>query len=59
VPPTPSPPQGGTTPPLAAASQLQLGSWEVAADGGVLNFGDAAFYGSMAKRHLAAPVVGT
>jgi len=34
------------------------GYLEVAADGGVFNFGDAAFYGSMAGQHLNAPVVG-
>jgi uncharacterized membrane protein YgdD (TMEM256/DUF423 family) len=30
----------------------------VAADGGVFNFGDAAFHGSMGAVHLTKPVVG-
>ncbi len=55
---------------LAAASDLDhpivgmaatpdgKGYWEVASDGGVFAFGDAAFEGSMGGRHLNAPVVG-
>ncbi len=35
------------------------GYWEVASDGGVFAFGDAAFYGSMGGRPLDRPVVGT
>ena len=34
------------------------GYWEVASDGGVFAFGDAAFYGSMGGQPLDAPVVG-
>ena len=30
----------------------------MASDGGVFNFGDAAFYGSMGGQHLNPPVVG-
>ncbi|MHB1961054.1 MAG: putative Ig domain-containing protein, partial [Acidimicrobiales bacterium] len=32
--------------------------WEVAADGGIFAFGDAAFYGSMGGRPLNQPIVG-
>ncbi len=34
------------------------GYWEVASDGGIFNFGDAAFYGSMGGQHLNRPIVG-
>jgi hypothetical protein len=34
------------------------GYWLAAADGGVFSFGNAAFYGSMAGRHLTSPIVG-
>jgi hypothetical protein len=34
------------------------GYWEVAADGGIFSFGDAAFYGSMGGTRLNKPVVG-
>ncbi len=34
------------------------GYWEVAADGGIFSFGDAAFYGSQGGTNLYAPVVG-
>jgi len=34
------------------------GYWLVASDGGVFNFGDAGFFGSMGGTHLNAPVVG-
>ena len=34
------------------------GYWLVGSDGGVFAFGDAGFYGSMAGKSLAAPVVG-
>ena len=34
------------------------GYWEVASDGGVFAFGDAAFYGSMGGSHLNRPIVG-
>ncbi len=35
-----------------------MGYWEVAADGGILSFGDAQFYGSMGGVVLDKPVVG-
>ena len=35
-----------------------LGYWEVASDGGIFNFGDAGFLGSMGGRPLNAPIVG-
>jgi hypothetical protein len=34
------------------------GYYQVAADGGVFTFGGARFYGSMAGKHLNAPIVG-
>ncbi len=34
------------------------GYWEVASDGGIFSFGDAAFYGSMGGTHLNRPIVG-
>jgi hypothetical protein len=34
------------------------GYWEVASDGGLFSFGDAAFYGSMGGKQLVRPVVG-
>ena len=34
------------------------GYWEVAADGGIFSFGDAAFYGSMGGHPLNQPIVG-
>src|SRR5580692_5057284 len=34
------------------------GYWLVAADGGIFNYGDAAFYGSAASIHLNRPIVG-
>jgi len=48
-------PPAGTHPVPAPGAQ---GYWEVAADGGVFTFGDAAFYGSMGGRPLDAPIVG-
>ena len=41
-----------------AATPTGGGYWEVASDGGIFAFGDAAFSGSMGGRRLAAPVVG-
>jgi len=41
-----------------AATPDGRGYWEVASDGGIFSFGDAAFYGSMGGQHLTAPVVG-
>ena len=40
------------------ATSTGKGYWEVASDGGVFAFGDAAFYGSMGGKPLNAPVVG-
>ena len=34
------------------------GFYAAGADGGVFNFGDAGFYGSMSGTHLDAPVMG-
>jgi hypothetical protein len=34
------------------------GYWEVASDGGIFAFGDAAFYGSTGNLNLVAPIVG-
>ena len=41
-----------------AADPIGGGYWVVAADGGVFNFGTAAFHGSLGNLHLAAPIVG-
>jgi hypothetical protein len=41
-----------------AATPDGKGYWEVASDGGVFNYGEAAFEGSMGGQHLNAPVVG-
>jgi hypothetical protein len=35
-----------------------FGYWEVASDGGIFNFGDAGFFGSMGGQPLNAPIVG-
>ena len=42
----------------APATPGGLGYWEVASDGGIFNFGDAKFYGSMGAKVLNKPVVG-
>jgi hypothetical protein len=34
------------------------GYWLVAKNGGVFSFGDANFYGSIGKLHLAKPITG-
>ncbi len=44
--------------PGGTPSPAGKGYWEVAADGGVFAFGDAAFYGSMGGKPLDSPVVG-
>ena len=44
----------GLPPPPA----LSPGYWMVASDGGVFNFGDARFFGSLGAVHLNKPVVG-
>ncbi len=53
----------GTSPVLPAdqftyAVPSPSGYWEVASDGGIFAFGDAAFYGSMGGQPLNKPVVG-
>ena len=35
-----------------------MGYWQVASDGGLFNFGDTAFWGSMGGKPLDAPIVG-
>ncbi len=42
----------------ATCGSASGGYYEVAADGGVFTFGGARFFGSMAGKHLNAPVVG-
>jgi hypothetical protein len=41
-----------------AATPDGQGYWEVASDGGLFAFGDAAFYGSMGGKPLNKPIVG-
>ena len=41
-----------------AATPSGRGYWLVAADGGIFDYGDAPFFGSMGGQHLNAPVVG-
>jgi len=41
-----------------AATPDGKGYWEVAADGGIFNFGDAGFFGSMGGKPLNFPIVG-
>ena len=41
----------------AALTSSAGGYWEVARDGGIFNFGDAAFLGSMGGAHLNQPIV--
>ena len=45
-------------PPVPIVTPVTQGYWEAAADGGVFAFGDAPYLGSMAGRHLNAPIVG-
>jgi hypothetical protein len=49
-------PAGGGVP--ASGNGAAQGYWEVARDGGVFAFGNAAFYGSLAGLPLSAPIVG-
>ncbi|MGC8463314.1 MAG: hypothetical protein ACP5P9_06560, partial [Acidimicrobiales bacterium] len=49
-------PSGSNAPPLPQLASK--GYREVAADGGIFAFGDAAFYGSMGGHPLNAPIVG-
>ncbi len=46
------------TPGIMASTPSGHGYWLVASDGGIFTYGDAHFYGSTARRHLAKPVVG-
>jgi hypothetical protein len=56
---TQPPPQHLNQPVVGMASTPDGGGyWEVASDGGVFSFGDAAFYGSMGGSHLNRPIVG-
>jgi hypothetical protein len=41
-----------------AATPDGRGYWEVASDGGIFAFGDAAYEGSVGGQHLSAPIVG-
>ena len=56
--PEPGPAVTSDLPLVGAASDGAGGYWEVAADGGIFSFGDAAFHGSMGGTPLNAPVVG-
>ncbi len=49
-------PSGSSAPPLPRP--VSKGYRQVAADGGIFAFGDAAFYGSMGGHPLNAPIVG-
>jgi hypothetical protein len=42
----------------ALTALAPVGYWEVASDGGIFSFGDAAFVGSMGGRPLNTPIVG-
>ena len=42
----------------SAATPDGGGYWLVASDGGVFNFGDAAFFGSLGNKVLNKPIVG-
>ena len=59
---TPGPPHGvgESTQPIVgmAATPSGHGYWQVASDGGVFSFGDAAFHGSTGNIHLNQPIVG-
>jgi peptidoglycan-N-acetylglucosamine deacetylase len=57
--PTPAPPLISNLPLVGgSATPSGNGYWEVAADGGIFSFGDAAFHGSMGGTPLNAPIVG-
>ena len=43
---------------IESQSVVSLGYWEVAADGGIFNFGGANFYNSMGGMKLNSPIVG-
>ena len=48
---------GQSGPCSSGGGQPTSGYWEVASDGGIFAFGDAAFAGSMGGQHLNAPIV--
>jgi squalene-hopene cyclase-like protein len=54
----PSSPTPAPTPTSPATPSTTGGYWEVASDGGLFAFGDAAFYGSMGGQPLNQPIVG-
>ncbi|MGH9108878.1 MAG: hypothetical protein ACRDY3_05340 [Acidimicrobiales bacterium] len=62
--PAPAPAPAAPAPPVVppevgmAATRSGDGYWEVAADGGVFSYGDAAFLGSMGGHPLDQPIVG-
>jgi hypothetical protein len=47
-----------TSPPPAGAATTVPSYWLVATDGGIFDYGDAGFFGSMGGRHLNRPIVG-
>ncbi|MGD0312693.1 MAG: hypothetical protein ABSC90_09540 [Acidimicrobiales bacterium] len=49
---------GSAKPIVGMATSDGGGYWQVASDGGVFSFGDAAFYGSTGNIHLNRPIVG-
>ena len=56
--PVPGPAVTSNVPLVGAAVPDGGGYWEVASDGGIFSFGDAAFHGSMGGTPLNAPIVG-
>jgi ribosomal protein L24E len=50
--------EASATPTSTPTPTPTTGYWEVASDGGIFNFGDATFYGSMGGTHLNQPIVG-
>ena len=56
--PVPGPPVTSNLPLVGVAAHGAGGYWEVASDGGIFSFGDAAFHGSMGGIHLNQPIVG-
>ncbi|HXW38748.1 MAG TPA: hypothetical protein VEJ44_03555 [Acidimicrobiales bacterium] len=55
-----APPPGHLNAPIVGMAQTNdgRGYWNVASDGGLFAFGDAAFHGSMGGQHLNQPIVG-
>ncbi len=56
--PAPGAPVMSNVPLVGGAAAGSNGYWEVASDGGIFSFGDAAFHGSMGGTALNAPIVG-